>query len=498
MEELYEELPNEQEELYEDLPCNFGDDPSYYPGGGAYNSPSPITADSAPPPLPTSAIPQRPGSVHPSQSSQPPPALPTRAPSTSLTSPSSKTLPPSFKKQAAKKKTATLNKLGGSGSGGGGGIDMSEIMKKARARSDKALFDLEHKKDHTDEDDEDKHTAPWAHKLRKTSHLKTTDEVVNGHDSNDDVPEFIKKRKALGQHEGGGDSSPPIAPKPIAAPKPVRMPTPSTMQPKAVDGQQSEVQEKPAWLKQRERQANLAKMAPDSKPPPPATKPPPPEQSMSPIRSPPPLKKKPKPVPIPRKPSSENLYPLPTRTEIKETHILENNKQESPPSTPSSVRERAMTLERSMGSVSSTPPQSPKPPPPKPIPRTKPVPLEKPAIPAKDVSLSLPPKAPAYVPAREKEPPPLPPPNVSPAPPPIPSKGAPPSPSFPFPPATHAEPTPPTGSVVKFRRLPLQSVDLFNPPALPSQYTKPALPGNAHCGVCVCVVYSLHILLSLL
>ena len=77
---------------------------------------------------------------------------------------------------------------------------MSEILKKARQRSERAIEDLEKQRTHReDTDSEGKPAAPWLNQLRKTAPIhpkpkpiRETPEI-NGTKEEDNVPEFIKK-----------------------------------------------------------------------------------------------------------------------------------------------------------------------------------------------------------------------------------------------------------------------------------------------------------------
>ena len=520
-EELYEELPDQiqdyPEDLYEDLPAN----ELNYPDDNHPYNPNAFVGGISPPPLPSGPIPtHRPGgppppsqmAPPPPSAQPPPPPLPTRAPSTTLSAGSTKTLQVQNKKNKpdTKKKGATIARSGGgsSGGGGGGGIDMSEVLKRARMRSERAIEDLENKRNQReDADSEDnKPAAPWLNQLRKTAPIhpkpKPIREVpaqVNG-TKEDEVPEFIRKARTLSvSMENDADigvSNKPVSPtvrKPppvTAKPPPItakpRLPTPSM----PTDSNQPEVQEKPAWMKQRERQVKMAsEMAKPAPGPKPSAALPNGSPAHAVTSSAPPPAKKPRPVPAPRGITSPKKEHQPIANEPTE--------QGSPSVTcGGSVRDRARTLERGMsGSVS--PPPSPKGLPPKLVPPTRTTPTHQVGSITTVVSLSKPPVAgrpgpPPPVRREFKEPAPSPPvePPPSPVPPPIPTKGPPPPPptfSPPSAPATQGEPTPPMVSLQKFRRLPLQSVDIFNPPGVPSRNTKPSGPIATEEGILILV-----------
>lgn len=422
---------------------------------------------------------------------------------------------------------------------------MNEILKKARMRNQSAFEDLESKR--PKDDGEDKHAAPWLNQLRKTGPApkpapkprpeeeetdvppwvkrkaaseKPLPQEVTENGQDEKVPEFVKKARKMSFQEDEDSSSTKPSPPPV---KP-RLASPPLPRPKPVDQPESD---KPAWLKQRERQLNMSKLtrentdSPDL-PPKPSIQPhssvaaPPrsgsPSQhprSDSPNQAPPPPVKRTRPTPVPRtapKPTDLSQPSQETRKEEEGSRV--DKEEESPPLTPSSVRERAKTLERSFGGGgSATPPpvhshhqEPPKPPKPKVMPRSPsnqrvspvpigstekpppPVPIRKenaetqlPAVPTRDHS--IPPTVsppPPLVPPRARETPPI----VHREPPvPAPSLlSKPPLPSRVPGPITQGEPTPPMVSVQKFRRRPLQSVDLCKPPPIPLRRTKPVLP----------------------
>ncbi len=570
MEEFYEELPGEQiqdypEDLYEDLPAN---DLNYPDPNQPPYSPNAFSSGISPPPLPTGPIPtHRPGGPPPpSQAappppvqSAPPPPLPTRAPTTSLSAPapppigSTRTLQPQGKKNKpeAKKKGATIARSGGSGSsgggGGGGGLDMSEILKKARQRSEKAIENLEKQRAHRDEPDaEDKPAAPWLNQLRKPSPIHPKPKpiketpAVNGTKEEDNVPEFIRKARTFSVSQEdetnikpvspiAARKPPPVTAKPPPAPAKPRLPMPSMPVDSSGSNQSTESQEnKPAWLKQRERQVKMASET--AAKPPPGPKPPAglpngsPAHTITPSSSAPPPAKKPRPVPAPRGVTSPKKEPYQPAV------ANEPAKQGSPPTVThvGSVMDRARTLERGMsGSVS--PPPSPKGLSPKPTPPTRTTPthhvgsigdrspittVASPGIPSKPPVAGKPGPPPPM--RREfKEPAPPPAASPSPTPPPIPTKGPPPPPATPPPPsvppplptgppptkppsfppvapATHGESTPRTDLVHQFRRLPLQFVDLSNPPPMPSRSSKLSSPiATGEGTICVhCMAYN--------
>ena len=294
-EELYEELPEmEQEELYEDLPESAYND---YPTPNSTSSPyssSGYQSAAAPPPLPpSSSIPQhRPGGPAPFTSAPPPPTsappstksavppLPTRSPNTQLTSPK-QVPPPQGKKgkDGGKKKAPPPPK-----SSGPAGLDMNEILKRAKARP-RNFEDLEKKKE---AEPEEKPVVPWANQLRRTPQHKPSEEGKRAslsESQEEDVPEFIRKARTLSIADTDDEiqpTSPPAVAKkpssPISGRKPPapgikpRNMNPAAYAPKApVDA--PTVGDKPNWQKQRERQLALSQG--DSKPakPVPAEKP---------------------------------------------------------------------------------------------------------------------------------------------------------------------------------------------------------------------------------
>ena len=309
---------------------------------------------------------------------------------------------------------------------------MTEVLKKARLRSERAIEDLETKRHQREETDDDKPAAPWLNQLRKTAppapKPKPAKEVeMNG--TQEDVPEFIKKVRTFSmshEHEGDGGQTikqlspvtarkpPPVTSKPAVTAKP-RLPTPST----PVDNAQPEVQDKPAWMKQRERQINMATKSTEggTKPPPAAPKPPAALPNGSPAHSHPPPAKKPRPVPTPRTVMSP-------KREAQQPPSDVPNEQESPPRTPGgSVRDKARSLERGTASFNNvSPPQSPKLQPSKPPPPTRTTPVRQVADSAAAAAPTVPSKLPptagkpllAPPPKREFREPAAPPPPVSP------------------------------------------------------------------------------------
>ena len=417
---------------------------------------------------------------------------------------------------------------------------MSEILKKARQRSERAIEDLEKQRTHRDDADseDNKHAAPWLNQLRKPSPIhpkpkpiRETPEV-NGTKEEDNVPEFIRKARTLSMSQDDETGIKPVSPTAARKPPPVtakpppvtakpRLPMPSVPVDNSSGNQSTESQDnRPAWMKQRERQVKMASET--AAKPPPGPKPPvalpngSPAHNIAPSSPAPPLAKKPRPVPAPRGVTSPKREPAGQPAVAYE--------QGSPPTVTrvgGSVMDRARSLERGMsGSIS--PPPSPKGLPPKPIPPTRTTPTHQvgsigdrspsttvspPGIPSKPPIGSKPGPPPPV--RREFKEPAAPPPAAappSPAPPPIPSKGPPPPPVTPPPPsmpppptsappppmmapsfftapATHAEPTP-RMDTVQFRRLPLQSVDLSNPPPMPSRSSKPSSPIATEEGMC--------------
>lgn len=419
----------------------------------------------------------------------------------------------------------------------GGGLDMSEILKKARQRtgSSSAFTDLENKMLEKKED-ENAHVAPWANQLRKTSKvLPPTVETSKDTSSppswvkkkppveapEDDEPEFLRKRKqiqGLQQKEvcDPSSDSPPLSKSPV----------------NVANGESGD-DNKPAWLKQRERQQQMAKTVnSEDKPavvPKPAARPPPmapkPNKAPPPTDPPAPSPRKPRPTPTPRnQDSSAPSVPPPEENSSSNTSsVMAKAKMfteaAKPPVAPK-VASKPQPI-AAAPPTESPPPISPR------VEKKSPTP---PPIPTREASMKHAVKAPPPAslspvlarrmasPIQEEEPPPLPtsrppplvvpppppdmpppptsppPPSSQPPPPPLshpPSSGAPPAlpernkpgppssrppPSLPRGPVTQAQPTPPTGTVLKFRRRPLQSVNLSNPPPLPQRDTKPEWP----------------------
>lgn len=557
MEELYEELPGgEEEDLYEDLP-----DSAYIGQDSAFSSGYPISPSHnqvTPPPLPTSSIPQfRPGAPPPPISAPPPslaptppvPPLPTRSPTTQLSS-----KPPTGQAKKGKDLKKKPPPLKSTPSSGSAGIDMNEILKKAKSRSTN-YENLEKKfKDAS----EDKHIAPWANQLRKTPRDDEAAKRGLLDSQESEVPEFIRKARTLSiatdadvDGDGRPSPSPPLhppavskKPPPVASTKP-RVPSPGSMMPKVVEGESSSTAPKPAWQKQRERQVALSQssggdgVGGESKPakyvpakPSPAipNKPavagrPPLPGKVSPTLLPkapigdgsnghksnaPPLQVTPKPKPKPTPRNLPSTIPVlsPRHENGTVNGISEPDLTISPRTL--SIKDKARFLEKSMGVVDDAPPPpstappppssappppsaappTSKPPPPKPVPRSPSNHNIQPPLPRKPASSPpTPGSKPAGSSPSSRRPyrvaPPIPngklppPPPETPPPssttPPLPTK-APPAPVPGLAAATQAQPTPPMGSVMKFRRLPLRPVDLFNPPPPPSRDTKPSWP----------------------
>lgn len=454
------------------------------------------------------------GGPSPSHKSVPSPAHaaplpPTRAPSTTVKT--TQALPHAHKKgkvDQAKRKVATLPRPKSSGSAAG--LDMKEILMKARSRSDRdrAFEELEQKKQKQD-DDEDKPAAPWLNQLRKTTVTKSKEEEVSSPpqwvkrisqteisvpNSNSDVPEFIKRVRTLSHHEADDStankpsspvlsqrSPPPVGAKPSVKPPPAvkpRAPKPAGFHPKVPQG--TEVAEKAPWLKQRERQINMSKEdvsgeRDDDRPPSPTSKPPttskpppalpskPSESNASPISA----RKPPRPVPLPKRtqhePCDEETNDKPTSDSPPELPKILRREIKPPPipiSQPAPVPSTSVPTHLAQTGLNPSPkPRLPSKAPP-PIPRSTaevapaPVPLRNGALPP---GPKPPPPFTPPPPFSESEVP-LPPRTVSPA---------------QLPVQTQGEPTPILGSVLKYRRLPLRSVDPFNPPPRPSSLTKP-------------------------
>ena len=479
MEELYEELPGDQEEeLYEDLPDSayIGQD---YPSG----YPSSPQGDGAPPPLPTSAIPQyRPAGPQQQQQQQqpppppppcaPPPSIPTRSPTTTLSNkqgniPQLKKVNKDAKKKLPPSKPAPV------------GLDMNEILKKARARSERNFEDLEKK--NKVEDSEDKHAAPWANQLKRTPKHKVIDNELRSSniEEEEEVPEFIRKRRTMSITDGsdsnknpsptGRKPGSPVTRKPAPQPpvaKP-RVPNPNESKPpKPVPAGKPALANKPVIAGKPPIQIKSSLAGQTPKPRTVVAD----ENSNGPSVPP---KVSQRPVPVPRSPLHSPNH-LPNGNGVSE--MIDSD--EFPPPPP--IREKASTLERKKVASPNGLPPEPLPSravPPKPMPRSsssqnmQPSVLENespPIIGAKPAA--GPPPIPVRVSSDSKPPPPppdTPPPPSSPPPPLIPVKP---------PLATHGQPTPPTGSVMKFRRLPLQPVNPLQPPNIPSRALKPPVP----------------------
>ncbi|CAI8055753.1 Filamentous hemagglutinin [Geodia barretti] len=528
--ELYEELEladDAVEDIYEDLPDS------------AFND-APIS----PPPLPSTPIPSFPSPAHKAPPLPPSnvPPIPTRAMATSLT----RNQPSNNLQKPIKQTKATTMKPGKPGKpppavkakagGGGGGIDISEIMKRARQRtgSTSAIMDLETKIGEK-KDDDNAHVAPWANQLRKPK-----------------VPPPPKEARK----EGGEGSTPPWVKRKVENEEPAtesraRAPPTAPSKPPVAngsgpDGRSSPTGDdnKPPWLKQRERQQQLAKTAPGSgiaeKPhivPKPAAKPPP--MAPKPATKPPQLAPGPKPPsdqPPPTSPRKTRPVPTP-----KTNDSAESEKQASgasPPTQSAGVLAKAKMFAEAGSKPAIAPKTGTRPPPVKPhgvgaenspvvAPRVEKKSPTPPPIPTRESSMSQstqprspspipedtppfsrpppsvpetnaapipafcpppistrPPPPPTTPPPPSSQPPIIPPPpplSEPPGPPSLPDRNPPKAPppflpsSRPPPslPATRAQPTPPTGSVMKFRRRPLKSVDRSKPPPLPPPNSKP-------------------------
>lgn len=576
MTDLYEELPSDQiqEDLYEDLPgsafTNGGS--SHLQGLQQQQQQQQQRGVEVPPPIPTSSIPQcRPGGPISSPLVSNPPAtfppVPSRSSNTQLTV--GKTSPQGKKKTKELKKKPAPPKSPNKG----GGVNMAEILQKAKAR--RPIEDLE--KSFKDEDPNEKHLAPWANQLRKTSGGRQgTPERMD----KEEVPEFVRKARTLSVNEDTSEGPekepegaltlprklPPstlsrkLAPGPPPSAKSVQNIPP--VPPKSVDG--AVEQERPAWQKQQGKPIappqpgggvrvtpKPIRQAP-TKPPISEGKPRLPSKPVASVpagklgvasKHTPPLPGKPTPAPSPpmavvgRVSNGEvNGHspvlpahmmrapkPMPGPRQAAKKNVFaaeESNDHTSTLPRPSSFcsREVAETSDRNAGmmsSVSTTVESSPPPiapvsrphnsrgpPPQKPFRRYSNLFQDsQPAVPTRRSSIPHPPKEeePPVIPERvssrspgppesktppmESKPPPPPPDKCRPPStfssssatsfqlPPIPGK--PPMTTFhPQPPVSLGQSTPPMGSVMKFRRLPLLHVDLDNPPALPSRNTK--------------------------
>ena len=257
----------------------------------------------------------------------------------------------------------------------------------ARSRSDRVLEELENRNS-PKEDDEDRCAAPWLNQLQKNVLVpapkpKSSEDAsllwVKKNEQQEDIPEFIKKaRKITKSGSGFGETSTQPFHSPSSAPPHQAVKPRVTSLPQ----QEPEEEKKPAWLKQRERQLQQAKMGGakcKGKPPPPTVAPqlgvaPPPtipqlgqNGSQHPLTP----AKKPKPVPLPRK---STLSTLPVVTKPQRSVL--------PSLPPGSVREKVMTLEKNTSSSHEFSKNSP-------IVTPKPVPYR--ALPTAEPTEALPP-----------------------------------------------------------------------------------------------------------
>lgn len=397
---------------------------------------------------------------------------------------------------------------------------MNEIVKKARMRDISAFENLESKRSRDDEEG-GKHVAPWLNQLRKSGvpSPKLRQEEDKGdvppwvkrkaavekplphrgtENGEEEIPELFRKMRKMSFHEDEPTSPPPthkppppLAAKPRTVPPPITHPKPPAQEPQTA--------EKPPWLKQRERQANLSKLSRDNsenEPPrpsiPPKPKPAPPNGETINQRPPTPTRK-PKPVPTKVAPKP------PVEAQREEEGGKMDEKNNSPPLTPGSIRDRAKTLEMNMGIGGRTTPPSPSPKAPtrpKPLPRSVP---KKPTTPEEQIPPPVPirrettqPTLPPAPPVQEStapntvSSPPLPvvPPRITPSittAPPLLTKPPLSKPPLSLP-ASRGEPTPPMVSVQRFRRRPLEIVDLNHPPPVPTRLAKPHPPAGENSG----------------
>ncbi len=471
--ELYDEL-GADEELYDDVSTvtNNGHVPNH-----SYNQP-PVPNPRVDPKAKTRTLPI---------GKSGPPSIPTRAPSTSITT---QTMPKQQEKKKGKGKKETKQAPPPPVSGGGG-LDMKEILRKRQTMNTKRFDDLENTK--KEDDSEEKQLAPWQLEKKKkavptpsprpSSHET---KVTNGDD--DDVPEFIKKRRSMSFADDGDTV---VKQPPSVSHKPPSIPiTPINEEHVSTTQKVPPVQPKPKPAP-RAAPKRFDKPVVSSSPPAPRPKPNPRKDSLPGEQPSPPLSRPPPPttnslerntkppIPIPPKPGtgSRNSSPQIERRSDKVQPVFSALSKSQPGELPPSQPEEL-------------PPPPFKPPPPKDSPGTAR------AFPPKNVSDS-PPKirppimkkpdhdSPSLIrkPIMEpKLPTTLPPPKPLESLPPKPLEGPPPSfkpaPPLPVPVQSQAEPTPPAPSVLKYRRLPLPAVDINNPPPLPCRSKKPHKPSG--------------------
>ena len=586
MADLYEELPSDaiQEDLYEDLPDSAYTGQDYSLSNGRVSCQQGVSqpqqyqeGGGVPPPLPTtSSIPQfRPGALSPSHTAPPPPQLPpipTRSPSTQLSSSTTAQLikKKGKEKESVKRKQAPPPKSSGSM----GVMDMSEILQKAKAR--RPIGNLE-KSFKEEEPSQGNHVSPWANQLRKTNKV---DEDRSASPDENTIPEFVKKARTLSIATDPDDEDPPNVPmRESSAPSPPRNPPLSTHTPTAklrgtvsnthmpaIPPKSAEVDselDKHGFQKMRDKPAMPAQQgdvmraptkpvrpAPtkppivDGKPPPPL-----PSKQVSPVPSSKPgIASKPAPLAGKSVPALPKVVGRATNGEVEgqipiQSPLVKTKPRPSP--TPRGVVSNAMADAEERKDVTSPsfsnretspippvsrPPGSKGPPPPKPrrqsnmsqdsqfspmtrnssdtpppfFERSSQLSLVAPATPElKHPPTGFKPPLPPPVVSKPSPPPPVvakpplppviskpprPPPEAlhtthtfSTPPPPV---FAPPSQMPPIPekstakirppllPISYGQATPPMGSVMKFRRLPLRPVDQTKPPPLPLKNTK--------------------------
>ena len=426
-------------ELYEELGAGVGGEELYEDVSSTYNGH--IPQPQSQPPLPQARHNSRtlPNRVVPARVAPP---IPTRAPTTTITS-DQKSLTLDSQKPSPKKKIEGKGKKKPNSpkkpppnpvSVGGGGLDMSEILKKRRQMSSNAFENLEKSKH--DEENEEKHVAPWMNELKRSRSPSISNEPrIKPKTDDEEVPEFIRKRRSMSLHQSDEEEechTPPlpVAGKPHVAPKPRlitdRIPEETSIPPS---------------------------IAPKPKPAPKLAPKPAPKPSEKPNKS-PPLGPKPKvdskPVPPVRKESILESKCDSTISSVSTDDVFEEqNEPPVPPhSKPPPSRIDSHEVDRKPPTITPNPWRGSNNPP---VPETKSQPptiKPPPPIPTNEAPpIQLPQKPPTYKP-----------------PPPVPIQ-------------SHGEVTP-TLPVLRYRRLPLPIVDIYNPPPVPSSSTKPKIPSG--------------------
>ena len=511
-EDLYDELQvgGEQDDLYEDLTI---------PANG---HPPQVFHQNLPPQLPPSRVDPR-AKTLPNKSVGPPPSIPTRAPTTSLTGGGTIRTLPSQQTKSPKKKDKKMEsppKKNPKSPPPAGGIDMNEILKRRQQMNSRALEDLDKSRQQQQEaDTEDKHVAPWLNQLKKTNRTSAEN---NDEPKEEEVPEFIRKRRSMSLMSEEDESVTKIdkpTPKPRSVtsissepdkPPPAPKPKPAAKPPKPAV---AEKPNKPPPISPKPSSEGSPKSIPkpkartsvNSEPPSyPAPSIPPPRVPLedepsytqptitSKIKLPPPVPEEEVPPPPPPK-----THPPPSVPPSQRTAPSSDSEEERPPTPPRTCPPPSLSQQKpnvpphvpnmkappfppKMRPPPSGPPSPPRTKAPPPLPNqevatseeSQPMPYPPRSVPPKAGELTLPQSSPPLVDR---------PPSI------IPKRPAPLPPTLS--PATHGEPTP-TTTVLRYRRLPLPPVDINNPPPLPSRDAKQLLLScKLHSQHNICVIY---------